>query len=164
MYCPDCGTENTSSQRFCRQCGSNLTSVKLAREVVNTPADDVKGYLEPSTVFKVVALISILGFFFITGGAIALTALQTTMGRSEPPIGVFLALFGYGSLVLINRQLLKLIAPTAARRKRLYTDPSPRPAVQVPPSSTRSLMEGAPFGSVTEPTTKQFQEEQRSGR
>jgi hypothetical protein len=163
MYCPDCGTENTSTQRFCRQCGSNLTSVKLAREVINTPAD-AGSHIDPSTVFKVVALISILGFLFITGGAIALTAIQTTWegaSQHQPPIGLFLALFGYGSLILIDRQLLKFVGPASSRRQRMSAETSPRPAVQAAPGSTRSLVEGAPFGSVTEPTTRQFQEEQR---
>ena len=164
MYCPDCGTENTASQRFCRQCGFNLTSVKLAREVINTPVDDTRAFVEPSTVFKVVACISVFGFLFITGGAIALTAFQTTWPGSQPPIGVMLALFGYGSLVLINRQLLKLIGPASSRTGRLRADTSPRPAMQAPQGSTRSLVEGASHGSVTEPTTRQFQEEQRSGR
>ncbi len=163
MYCPDCGTENTSSQRFCRQCGSNLTSVKLAREVINAPATEAGGHIEPSSVFKLVAAISILGFFFITGGAIALTALQTPWTGPQPPLGLLLAIVGYGSLVLIDRQLLKLISP-ASRRERLRADSSPRPAVQAAPGSTRSLVEGAPFGSVTESSTRQFQEEQRSGR
>jgi hypothetical protein len=163
MYCPDCGTENTSAQRFCRQCGSNLTSVKLAREVINAPAAEVGGHIEPSSVFKLVAAISILGFFFITGGAIALTALQTPWTGPQPPLGLLLAIVGYGSLVLIDRQLLKLISP-ASRRERLRADSSPRPAMQGAPSSTRSLVEGAPFGSITEPSTRQFQEEQRSGR
>jgi hypothetical protein len=160
MYCPDCGTENTSSQRFCRQCGSNLTSVKLAREVISTPAD-ARSHIEPSTVFKVVALISILGFLFVTGGAIALTAIQTTWGGHEPPAGLFLALFGYASLILIDRQLLKFAHLPSSRRERMPADTSPRPAVQAAPGSTRSLVEGAPFGSVTETTTRQFQEEQR---
>jgi hypothetical protein len=163
MYCPDCGTENTSAQRFCRQCGTNLMSVKLAREVINTPAADVRSHIEPSTVFKVVAFISVFGFLFITGGAIALTALQTSWPGPQPPFGVLLAIVGYGSLVLIDRQLLKLIGP-ASRREIQRAETAARPAVQVPQGSPHSLVEGAPFGSVTEPTTRQFHEEQRSGR
>jgi hypothetical protein len=136
-------------------------SVKLAREMINTPAD-ARSHIEPSTVFKVVALISILGFLFITGGAIALTALQTTWASpNQPPIGLLLALFGYGSLILIDRQLLKFVGPASSRRQRMPADTSPRPAVEAAPGSTRSLVEGAPFGSVTETTTRQFQEEQR---
>ena len=167
MYCPDCGTENTDTQRFCRQCGSNLTSVKLAREVVgNTPSMDAEAHIKPSSVFTLVALISILGFIFVTGGAIAVTALQTSWpgGASQPPMGVLLAMFGYISLFLIDRQLLKLISPAGSRRERLRADTPHRPAVQIQPGSTRALREGAAVGSVTEQTTRQFQEEQRSGR
>lgn len=32
MFCPRCGTENKLEQRYCRQCGLTLPSVKLALE------------------------------------------------------------------------------------------------------------------------------------
>lgn len=32
MYCPRCGAENKLEQRYCRQCGLTLPSVKLALE------------------------------------------------------------------------------------------------------------------------------------
>jgi len=32
MFCPRCGTENDLAQKFCRQCGQSLSSVRLVLE------------------------------------------------------------------------------------------------------------------------------------
>ena len=149
MYCPDCGTENLRGQKFCTRCGTNLIAIDRARSIIAEVATgSPAGQLEVSSLLKIIASISVLGFLIVTGGAIVLTGMSEHHG---PPLGLFLGFIGYPMIYLICRQLMKLI--TLAR-------PAAPPVAHPTLTGTtnRSLGEAPPaYYSVTEQATKQFE-------
>ena len=163
MFCPDCGTENLRSQKFCTRCGTNLMAIDRAREIISEATTGAPSNpVDSSMLLKIVALVSIFGFLFVTAAVIVLAALQYGGPHSpnEPPVSFFVGLVGYAAIVLICWQLLKLIgASQKSESKRLA---SLSPAYTAPPavtgSTNRALGEGAtPYQSVTEQSTKQFE-------
>jgi zinc-ribbon domain len=162
MYCPECGTSNQQGQKFCTRCGTNLIVVEYARELVaGRQGEPAVARADPSLVLKVVALISIFGFLFVTGAMIALTVIQFSgpVPNHGPPMGVFAGMGGFAALVLICRQLLKLAGGPAAPE-------AARPAAPALPLATgatnRSLGSGSPaYQSVTEEKTRQFEGQRR---
>lgn len=156
MFCPDCGTENSRSQKFCVRCGTNLVVVEQARSIIqDVGVDHGSDNIQSSTVLKTVGIISALGFLFITVGTVILSLIYQGY-RDGPPLGLFFALGGFASLVLIITRLLRLIdkAPIGATRFRRS---SLLPLNQ--PHTTRSLPErdDPNYYSVTEERTRQFE-------
>lgn len=152
MYCPDCGVENTRSQKFCTRCGTNLTVIDRAREIISevstgTPAPQ----FESSSIFKTVAWISILGFLLVTIGTVIIMAIDE--GRT--PIPVFFGVSGFGALVLICRQLLALIKSSENKKRSDYLPPA------IPKATNRALTEQPSYNSVVEETTQQFEAERQ---
>lgn len=154
MFCPDCGTENSKGQKFCTRCGTSLLAVEYARSVVNElatskPSND----LSASSVLRTATAISILGLLFITMGTIFLSLIY--QDRHGPPISLFFCLFGLGALVMIVKQVLKLID---------RAEKSAMPAIMQLPVTTnplanhRNLTEGTQtYYSVTEERTRQLE-------
>src|SRR5262245_35731699 len=80
MYCPNCGVENVQGQKYCRRCGVSLSAADYAREFVNeattgNPTDQPHQTAVPM-VLKATVLVSILGFLFVTIGAVIMTSFQ----------------------------------------------------------------------------------------
>ena len=153
MFCPECGTENARNQKYCTRCGSSLFAVEYARSIVQEmTTGNVTNGLEASTVLKIVAGISIVGFLLITIGTILL-ALAYHDFRNGPPLALFFSLGGFASLVLIVRSLLKLIGNTTSAKPKVtrHTAPLTTPV-------NRSIAEGNPiYYSVTEEHTRQLE-------
>jgi hypothetical protein len=172
MYCPNCGVENAQGQKYCRRCGVNLLAADYAREFVNEATTGQPYQTAAPSVLKITALVSILGFLFVTIGAVAMTVVQydSPEGRHGPPLGLFLAMFGYAALVLICRQLVKL-ATLPAHFIKAETRPRPlqaaAPTYQSPAlhgHTNRNLADAAGYHSVTEPETQQFDPARRAGQ
>lgn len=69
MYCPRCGAENRSEQKYCRGCGLALPGVRLAMEGRLTPGIDLLkkdyDYLAGGVVtLFIFAFIALVSFFF----------------------------------------------------------------------------------------------------
>ena len=154
MFCPDCGTENSKGQKFCTRCGTSLLAVEYARSVVNELATGKPGNdLSASSVLRMATVISILGLMFITMGTIFLSLIY--QDRHGPPMSLFFCIFGLGALVMIVRQILKLID---------HAEKSATPAIMQLPVTTnplanhRNLSEGTQtYYSVTEERTRQLE-------
>ena len=178
MYCPNCGVENSKGQKFCRRCGANLLAVDVAREFINEVAagnlTNQQNQPNVPAVLKITALVSILGFLFVTAGATALTIIQYASENHGPPLGIFLAFAGYTALVLICRQLLKLATltttttQTGMRSWPLQATAPPAVAPHTPPAlhgqTNRNLAEASGYHSVTESETQQFDPARRAGQ
>ena len=160
MFCPDCGTENQRSQKFCTRCGKNLFAVDRGYEgATNIPVGPTVNQPNASTILKVVALISVMGFLTVTGGSIFLMLID----RGRTPIPLFFGFGGLIALVLICRHLLRLISGPA------YTEtprPTPAPTYIAPPvpaprgNTNRRLSDAAvPYQSIIEERTRQFETE-----
>jgi hypothetical protein len=160
MYCPDCGTENARSQKFCTRCGANLLAIDRARNLVSEVATGGSNLpVEGSTILKSVAAISISGFLFVTIASVVLAAID---GEQKTPIPVFVALGGYTAIVLICRRLLDILKTSGKSSDLLRQIPSPNASSINSGSSgntNRSLSEASfsPY-SITEQSTRQFEE------
>jgi hypothetical protein len=155
MFCPDCGTDNQRNQKFCTRCGSSLLALEHARNIVSEiGAGGNTSAVEGSTILKVVALISIFGFLFVTAGGIFLALIE-----SDSPVPFVTIIGGYTAIVLICRRLLSLINPAAQKNDNRRAAPPGYVAPAVAPGMTNcSLGEGTvPYHPVTEEATRQFE-------
>jgi hypothetical protein len=161
MFCPDCGVENSKGNKFCRRCGTNLIAIDRAREFISemTSAPPTQ-QIESSTVIKIVALIGILGFLFVTLGTVILQEIKS----QGPPIPLFFAIFGFSALVLICRYLVKLISPTvkSENRRTILPAQAEQKNIPLPIRENRTLNEQSySQQSVVEEPTQQFEDERR---
>jgi hypothetical protein len=157
MFCPDCGAENSRSQKFCTRCGTNLIVIDRAREIVSEmKANAPPPPAPPSSILRIIALISAIGFIAITSGTVALKHI----GGGLPMVFAFC---GFGALVMICHYLLHLINPPA-RTERSQQAPPAEPATSGVGSVTnRALGESpTPYHSVIEEPTQQFETERRA--
>ena len=117
MYCPDCGTENANSLKFCTRCGTNLKAIESARAVVTEiGAPGSSNQLDKASILRTIQWLSMGGIFMITTGAFLITV-STDHGRNDPPIGLFFAFAGFLSLVLMVRRLMKMLdAPETPKK------------------------------------------------
>jgi hypothetical protein len=155
MFCPDCGAENSRSQKFCTRCGTNLIIIDRAREIVSEMKANVPPPpAPPSSILRIVALISAIGFIAITSGTVAL--------KNAKDIPFIFALGGFTALVMICRYLLQLINPPA--RTEMSQQSPVEPATSGVGSVTnRALSESpTPYHSIIEEPTQQFETERRA--
>jgi hypothetical protein len=161
MFCPDCGINNQHGQKFCTRCGTNLIALDRARDILSEVATGAaSNQIDATMILKIVALISIFGLLFTTGGTIALMAFD----RGRSPIPILFGLGGLAFIVFICRYLLRLIgAPQKSELKRA----TPRPSHTFQPvmsgSTNPKLGEGSgPYQSITEQTTQQLEAQRRT--
>lgn len=156
MFCSECGTENAKGQKFCTRCGTSLLAIEYARSIMNEMvAGKASTGLEAATILKTVAWISTIGFLTTMVGTIVLSNIYDTPGT--PPVGLFFAIAGLSALVIINKQLLKLIShpPPQAKSQPLASLP---PRQTVGHSTNRHLNEGPqPYYSVIEEPTRNLE-------
>jgi len=157
MFCPDCGTENSRSQKFCTRCGTNLIAIDRAREIVSEMEANVSAPpASPSSILKIAALISAIGFVATTAGTIA------TMHQAGP-LSIFFALGGFTALVMICYYVLQLIKPPARTEMRRQAPPVEYAISGVGSATNRALGESStPYHSVIEEPTQQFEAERRA--
>ena len=158
MFCSECGTENAKGQKFCTRCGTSLLAIEYARSIVNEmAAGKASNGLEAATVLKSVAWISTIGFLTTMIGTIVLSNIYDHPGT--PPVGLFFAIAGLIALVVINKQLLKLIShPQPQAKSHLLANILPRPSVGH--TTNRNLSEGSqPYYSVIEEQTRNLEKQ-----
>lgn len=145
MFCPGCGVESAEGLRFCKQCGSSLTStsnVEYVRPVKITGA------------VWAIAVMTFLCFVVVFGGVAALAGIGVRNSDILAPIAVFGSFSILGICALMIRMVLRavsissqLVGPPNSGNKAI---PAPYNQAQIPP---------APQGyvpSVTENTTRSF--------
>src|SRR5215813_6391256 len=157
MFCPDCGAENSRSQKFCTRCGTNLIAIDRAREIVSEMKANVSAPpAAPSNILRIVALISTIGFVATTAG----TVILMPFGGVGP---LFFALGGFTALVMICRYLLQLIKPPA-RTEMSRQAPPVESATSGAGSATNRALGGSPtpYHSIIEEPTQQFETEHRA--
>lgn len=157
MFCPDCGAENSRSQKYCTRCGTNLVAIDRAREIVSEMRANVSAPpVAPSSILRVVALISAIGFIATTSGTVALI-------HAGGPIPLFFALGGFTALVMICRYLLQMINPQARTGMGRQAPPAPSATSGVGSATNRALGGSpAPYHSIIEEPTQQFETERRA--
>ncbi len=156
MFCSECGTENARGQKFCTRCGTSLLAIEYARSIVNEmAAGKASNGLEAATVLKSVAWISTIGFLTTMVGTIVLSNIYDHPG--DAPVGLFFAIAGLIALIVINKQLLKLISnPQPQAKSPLLPDILAKHAVGH--TTNRNLSEGPqPYYSVIEEQTRNLE-------
>ncbi len=155
MYCPDCGTENSSGQKFCTRCGTNLKAIESARAVVTEiGAPGSANQLDKASLLQTIQWVSISGLFLITLGTILMLSIES-IEHHGPPISFFFPFAGFTALVLIVRRLIRMLENSQNSPVRLET-PIP---VQMPMRGTTQQLpprEAMPY-SVVEEKTRQFE-------
>jgi len=154
VYCPDCGKENPSGQKFCRSCGLSLKPVSqaLAGEVV--PAD---GPVSPNANSTVVVqgaqrfwqnpLIYALLLVFL-GIGIAFFGDNVLHTKTISDIGMIVALLGIG-LLGFKGVMLVITPPSPSAGSH------PSPQIEETSRLTPALLSAEP-ASITENTTRQL--------
>jgi len=160
MFCPNCGTENSKGQKFCTRCGTNLLAIDRAREIISEMNTVSVPSVSPNLVFVTVALLSIIGFIAISVGTNELAEGDSI----HTPLPFAFAVGGFISLVMICRYLIGLIKPTVKVEKPVIQAP---PVSYTPPpiqrgTTNRALNEAAPYQSIIEDPTRQFEHEGNS--
>jgi hypothetical protein len=157
MFCPDCGAENSRSQKFCTRCGTNLIDIDRAREIVSEMKANVPPPpAPPSSVLRIIALISAIGFIATTSGTVALKHI----GGGLP---LLFALGGFTALVMICRYLLQLLKPPARTEMSRQAPPLESSTSGVGSVTNRALGESpTPYYSIIEEPTQQFETERRA--
>ncbi len=156
MYCPDCGTENSTGQKFCTRCGTNLKAIESARAVVTEIGAPGSGnQLDKASLLRTIQWVSISGLFLITLGTILMLAIEGVEHHGGLPISFFFPLAGFIALVLIVRRLIRMLeisqnAPVRFEAPLLTQMPTRGTTQQLPP------METMPY-SVVEEKTRQFE-------
>jgi zinc-ribbon domain len=109
MYCPDCGTENSSGQKFCTRCGTNLKAIESARSIVTEVGEPgATNQVDKASLLRTIQWISALGFFLLTMGTIIILSIEPER-MGGPPLSFFFPLIGFISLVMIVRRLIRML-------------------------------------------------------
>ncbi|MFY9611814.1 MAG: hypothetical protein WAU45_24775 [Blastocatellia bacterium] len=160
MYCPNCGIQTAAAERkFCRSCGMDLQLV--AKTITgDIQPDDVTDQLARSPRRKMMRI----GFATLWGGLMlaillviaggAVEGLNQTLGiliNNLAPLGALVMMIGVG--VMIYSRFLPKAPSLALPSHDRAVLPNPQ-QMTLPPERPRQ-----PVSSVTEGTTKLFEEE-----
>jgi hypothetical protein len=148
MFCPNCGTNNLLDQKYCRQCGHQLTGHRIALEgtfdeSINRlkKGEDLIG---SGLIVMGICIINIIINWFL--GADRLGILINVI------IGLFIALpLMFMGLTRVDRAR-KLLDP-AEQVKRQTLGPAGQTSIQPAPAAITDRSIAAPPPSVTEETT-----------
>ncbi len=151
MFCPGCSTENNPDLKYCRQCGMQLSSVRIAME---SRIDEALEKYEKGAEKIKAGIITFTVLFFV--GIINLI-FKNTWGFTINMILAFavtlpILIVGFNSLRGGSR-LLK--SETRADDRALKQ--SGGPVVELPPAQTTDRSLAEPL-SVTEHTTRELKE------
>jgi hypothetical protein len=163
MYCPNCGTEIQPDKKFCRACGMDLNLIVRAMNGT-LPTIDPAQVLAESPRRKMVKM----GFITV-GGGIFLAALLAIFSevvlpmsrglgsilQNLAPLGGLITAFGLGMMIY------SLFLPKA-QTVRPFVQPQIQPQIQMQPPHAQLPPEShrQPIGSVTESTTRLFEEDE----
>ena len=150
MFCPRCGTENDSELSYCRTCGQELSSVRLALEgrvsqAVTTLRDEQNATVHRVRIAASALLILAALATLFSGGRIGFA----NVGSAA--ILLIITLIFFLQLALKSRRVARLLNPEAEPRE-LVSNPV---ATSLPEARTNALQDPvheAPV-SVTERTT-----------
>src|SRR5262245_52636550 len=119
MFCPRCGAQNKTEQKFCRNCGASLTAVRLA---IEGKVDEVAASME-----KDIERIANGALTLVIFTGIALLASSFSVVNATVNLILGLSIGGtllYKGFKRANRTI-KLITPTEAQKPLGKGQPSP---------------------------------------
>ena len=152
MYCPNCSTEASIEQKFCRSCGMELLSVaQLIRDQTPMVKHDNSG----EAVFRARQRLMLIWGFIITFGAAAVGASLKILGKESihpagdltPYVSVIAVLSAFLGMALMCYPLLQMMS--GKHRSSKLALPESEPTIKLKPA----LLPEQP-SSVTEQTTE----------
>jgi hypothetical protein len=156
MHCPNCGTEASAGQKFCRACGLSLERfAQLLVELLPDGEDENVSrarrrlrQLERAIKIAGWTAGSALGILFAFLGV--LTMIESHIGG-----GIFLLLFGVGIIAA-----MLVISYQSSLNKKVSERPTSQPTLQSAETTNKLLSENQPLiaMSVAEQTTAQLGE------
>ncbi len=155
MFCPNCGANNSTEQKFCRSCGLNLeqTSISLLEQLPNAQAANLTARERRLEKFGAIAFggfgivigISVLGIIYaILTGMI--------LSGKQPWFGVLLILFIVFGLLTVSYIIFS--EDLKDRKNKLKSNAS---HAELPSADTGKLLQESfvePVPSVTEVSTE----------
>lgn len=149
MFCPSCGTEGTGL-KYCNRCGANLAALVTPPEVIQV------NLTKPAVLIGIVMMFLTLGGFALL--MVGARMLASVLHGNDPLMG--LIIMGMLVIMIIDiilaRQLTKLIN-ASLRGVSQPTFVAPNPPAHLPYAAQQFV----PAGSVTENTTRFFEESYR---
>jgi hypothetical protein len=160
MFCPQCGVENNPEQKYCRQCGQQLTDARIA--VRGGAGEALTRYQKGARLLSAGSLFLILS---------VLAALANSLSHTGPRnyaviINLLIGLIITGPMIVTGMVRLRC----ARRALRLKDEPSQLVGGHSPGGETftasahrtaRLLTPLAAPGSITEGTTRHLQTPKR---
>ena len=150
MFCPSCGTESTGL-KYCNRCGANLAAPVAPPEIIQV------------NLTKPAVLIGIIMMFLTLGGFALLIAGARALGGILHGDDPLMALIFMGMVVImvidiiLARQLTKLINGALKPGSQNAFGAAPNPPAQL----AQPAQVFVPAGSVTESTTRFFEDSYR---
>ena len=162
MHCPNCGTEASAGQKFCRACGLSLESIaQLLAELLPNGEDEnvARARRRLRQLEKAVKIAgwtagSALGILFASLGV--LTMIKDHIGG-----GIVLLLFGVGIIAAMS-----VISYQSSLNKKVSGNSPSQPTQPSAETTNKLLSEDQPLiaMSVTEQTTARLGEKVESAR
>ena len=157
MFCPSCGAENSTDQRFCRRCGMNLEPAALSlREQFPTgnrpDLDRRERRIEKFGQFAFGGFVIVVGLAVI---GLIITILDRIVFSGDPP-WVGLGLIAFLIFAVLTLVYVVFREDLKEKRKKAGYDHANRPAELPMPAVTERLLEEKefePMPTVTESTT-----------
>lgn len=157
MFCPNCGANNTTEQRFCRACGLNLEDTAKSLLLQIPSAEGAKLLRQEKSLERFGGIVfSCFGIILLgaIGGIIYAIITGLILSGKNPLLGVFLTVFTiFAALMLVY---VGLREDLKEKKKRLSLEKQKEFAE---PKITGKLLEEKPFepaSSVTENSTELF--------
>jgi uncharacterized membrane protein len=169
MFCPNCGANNSTEQKFCRSCGLNLeqTAASLLEQIPSAESAKILRHEKFVEKFGAVALGG-FGLVLATGIAAIIYTIVTRMiiGQGKVFFGVLLIAF----LIFAFLSLVFVIFKEDLKERKQRSNPAARQEGrenELPSASrdTAKLLEDKafePVASVAEPTTDLLYVEQKT--
>ena len=139
MYCPRCGSQNTDTIRFCRQCGLALVEVNGYVTSGGTSSLLPHPNLPPETfTLKQKKVLAILVSIF---GPIGLATFLTSLGANEDSIPLFMlaipflitiSVMYFNNRIRYQQQMQNVAQPLPPISQQAYVPPHPQAWLQAP--------------------------------
>lgn len=152
MYCPHCGNESSGELNYCKRCGGNLNPVALA------PSQEARAPIATGTAWAIGTSM----LFLIVMGLGVLFSIVRELSHSPVPPPVLILTIIFGSLTILGGASLLTVlwmrllgSPRAAGVGGPVQLRKPSSTHELPPARVNAF-NGAPIPSVTEHTTRTF--------
>jgi hypothetical protein len=146
LFCPNCGSENSQEQRFCRQCGLHLQTIaQVVSHQINASKAPLSKFAEPQTIWQNPLF---YGFLLVLFGVIIATIGKRFTGEQGiADVGTIISMIGVAFFVIKGIFLIqraRFAQPTSELPKAETTTELPH------------LLEAKEQPSITEFTTRNF--------